>query len=399
MLPKIFCTVCHSDRLETALDLGYQPPANRFINADESTDNEERFKLALGFCQDCGTVQLTKRMPNEAIRPRYEWLLYNEPEGHLDDVVLNLHQLPGMNEDSRIVGTTYKDITTLQRFKNLGINNTACINESDFKGLPHPFGLETIQDSLQDESVIGQIHDKYGKADLLVVRHIIEHSTSAKSLLQNLSKLLKPGGYIVLEMPDSEHIFKAGNHGFIWEEHISYFTSKSIYQIAMEVGAELVWKKRYPYPYEDSLITVLKFGHENYEPENTVDQTDTKKIIREFATSLDENRIFWRKTLMEYKSKDIPVAVFGAGHLAVKFINFLELGDLIDCVIDDHPEKKQCIMPGSHLEIVSSAELSERNIKICISTLSPESEVKVKKKLPEFFSSGGVFIPASIPQK
>mgnify|MGYP001313105075 CR=1 FL=1 len=76
----------------------------------------------------------------------------------------------------------------------------------------------------------------------------------------------------------------------------------------------------------------------------------------------------------------------------------LGMHEEVDCVIDDHPKKNELVMPGSHLPIVPSSELHERSIKICISTLSPESEVKVKNKLPDYFSSGGIFIPASIAQ-
>ena len=80
------------------------------------------------------------------------------------------------------------------------------------------------------------------------------------------------------------------------------------------------------------------------------------------------------------------------------FDYFLHLEDLIDCVIDDHHKKNELEMPGSHLQIVPSSELHERGIEVCISTLSPESEEKVKSKLLDYFSSGGIFIAASIAQ-
>ena len=55
-------------------------------------------------------------------------------------------------------------------------------------------------------------------------------------------------------------------------------------------------------------------------------------------------------------------------------------------------------MPGSNIEILPSDHLKHREIKVCISTLSPESEEKVRTKLPDYFASGGVFLPASIAQ-
>ena len=51
-------------------------------------------------------------------------------------------------------------------------------------------------------------------------------------------------------------------------------------------------------------------------------------------------------------------------------------------------------MPGSGLPIVPSAQLQELGIRYCVSTLSPESEVKVRGKLAHFFDNGGTFSPA-----
>ena len=102
----------------------------------------------------------------------------------------------------------------------------------------------------------------------------------------------------------------------------------------------------------------------------------------------------WRDLLQKYRNQGHLLAVFGAGHLAVKWINFLCLSDLIDCVIDDNPNKTGMYMPGSKLPILPSGTLYDREIKVCISTLSPESEVKVRTKLSRYFEEGGIFIPA-----
>ena len=84
-MSAVACTLCSKMNLTTMLDFGLQPPTNRFISAAIDEQQPETYPLALGYCQDCGTAQLTARMPFEAVRPRYSWLVYNEPESHLDD--------------------------------------------------------------------------------------------------------------------------------------------------------------------------------------------------------------------------------------------------------------------------------------------------------------------------
>ena len=83
-------------------------------------------------------------------------------------------------------------------------------------------------------------------------------------------------------------------------------------------------------------------------------------------------------------------AVFGAGHLAAKFINFYALEGLIECVIDDHENKREMLMPGSRLPIRGAAAL--KDIDICLLSLNPESERKVVAKHHDFRDSGGQFM-------
>jgi hypothetical protein len=376
-----------------------QPPSNRFVDlakGDEVTD--ESYLMSLGYCQQCAIIQLVDRMPIDAMRPRYDWLTYNEPEGHLDDVAAKLISLPGINADSRVLGTTYKDQSTIDRLKRLGLTKDACIQEDDFGELSHPFGLETIQNCLSEVKTIDELKQKYGLVDLLIVRHIIEHANSAKNLLENMAKLLTPSGYIMLEMPDSAHIFDGDNHAFIWEEHISYFNEESIYKMASYAGAEVVWVSRYSYPYEDSLNFVLKFnGHTPIHIPIVEEEIQTiSDQLESFSNKLVNKQHYWRETLKSYQQQGKKVAIFGAGHLTVKFINFLQLEDLIECVIDDHPKKVGLVIPGSRLPIIPSSELERRGIKTCISTLNPESEAKVRKKLNGYFSKGGEFLSAFV---
>tara|TARA_B100000315_G_scaffold241903_1_gene263255 strand:+ start:87 stop:557 length:471 start_codon:yes stop_codon:yes gene_type:complete len=153
---------------------------------------------------------------------------------------------------------------------------------------------------------------------------------------------------------------------------------------------------RYSYPFEDSLIVLLRFSGAERVPFEVSPEVPeySATILADFAKRLHGSCIKWHKELEVFRAKGERVAVFGAGHLAAKLINFYELADLIDCVIDDHPKKVGMLMPGSHLPIVSSAEMVSRGIQVCISTLSPESEIKVRNKLTSFFSGGGRFIPA-----
>lgn len=375
---KSTCTVCNQNAVKTVTDFGLQPPANRFIFQKTAENEQEIYPLALGHCINCHTIQLGRRMPMQAMKPRYSWLQYNEPEQHLDDVALHLSKLPGVGPSSRMLGLTYKDQSTLDRLAKLGLPAGTCYTAEEFNIFNSP---------------CLNVRESQEKVDLLIARHVVEHAENATALILMLKELIAPNGYLVLELPDSEKILRAKNYAFIWEEHISYFTEHSLVLLAKSVGAKLAWTARYPYDFEDSLMLALQWPLEtNHYVEKS--KLDVENLLQEFNQEFAESKMQWRKILQNYREQGHKVAVFGAGHLAVKWINFLELSDLLECVIDDHPNKVGMCMPGSRLPILPSNTLYDRNIKVCISTLSPESEKKVRGKHARYFEEGGIFISA-----
>ncbi len=385
------CTVCGGSNLRRSLEFGQQPASNRFL-LPNSPEADERHPLSLGYCTDCSTVQLVDRMPIEAIRPRFDFLQNTEPEGHLDDLVDKLAALPGMSSAARILGVTYKDRSTLERFARRGMDNVTHITPAELLPGDVIIGLETLQRALSDSGVIDRILRTHGAADLLIVRHLVEHAESASRLVETLRGLLKPGGRMMFEFPDNERIFRNANHAFIWEEHFSYFTRDSFYTLADRTGARVLQFERYPYPYEDALVAVLQFDAPHSEEKRPA--VEGIAALQAFAGCFSVERARWHAELSSRRDRGEKLAIFGAGHLAVKLINFMDLAQFIDCVIDDNPRKAGLQMPGSRLEIVPSGALAERGIRYCISTLSPESETSVRRKLAGYVAAGGSMVSA-----
>jgi hypothetical protein len=148
----------------------------------------------------------------------------------------------------------------------------------------------------------------------------------------------------------------------------------------------------YPYPLEDSLIAIVR---------NTV--PSTKQAPRDgldgalaagnmFAQRYAESGDQMRRRFGEWREAGKRIAVFGAGHLAAKFVNFFRLGPMIECVIDDNERKQALLMPGSRLPIRGSSTLATRPIDVCLLSLNPESEQKVLAKNRSFLDQGGEFL-------
>ena len=68
------------------------------------------------------------------------------------------------------------------------------------------------------------------KFDLILLRHVLEHLPSPLDAVENVTKWLKPGGRLYIELPDLSRFQEAGPFpGFFFEyEHINHFSLSSL---------------------------------------------------------------------------------------------------------------------------------------------------------------------------
>lgn len=381
------CLGCGAPENAVLLDFGLQPPSNRFMPIGSAVTDTH--PLRFGQCRVCGLLQLINPMPTSLVKSRHPWLNYNEPEGHLDALVQRLSGLPGLTPASRIIGLTCKDDSTLARFNRLGFANTFRYDLKQDLGLDDPCaGLESIQ-AVIDDPLVDRLAAIHGKSDLLLVRHVLEHAHAPQRFLSALGRLLASGGHLILEVPDCRKFIAACDYSFLWEEHITYFSPQTLGDFLQRNGYAVTETLLYPYLLEDSLVAIVQPATVNGSPPEP--HTVAANIARgaHFAHGFKSSRARYRAFFEALRADGKRIAVFGAGHLAVKFLNLLELNDCVDSVIDDNPHKQGLAMPGSGLPILGSKALSQ--IDLCMLSLSPESEQKVLAEHQGYLRGGGRF--------
>jgi hypothetical protein len=382
------CIGCGADQVECLLDLGLQPPSNRYLTSPDG--DSERHPLRFGVCDQCGLAQLVDPMPPSIAKSRFSWITYNEPEGHLDDLVDLIEARGLLGDDAFVAGVTYKDDTTIARCQRKGVKHTHRLAQVEDFGIADPLAsLETIQERL-DVALADELAQKYGQADVLFVRHILEHAHEPKRLAEACRRLAKPGGLMVFEMPDCRKVFDGNDHCFLWEEHIAYFTPETLKNFLQRLGFRQIDILVYAYPMEDSLVAVVV--NDDLEPGAGL-PTNAEEIRRprNFAASFPTRKAAIQSMLDDRGQQGHHMALFGAGHLAAKFVNFYQLKDRFVGVVDDNPHKQQHYLPGSALPVIGSSCLETGEVDLCLLTLSPESEVKVRKAKADYLARGGIF--------
>jgi hypothetical protein len=377
---------------EILAELGLQPVSNRFLPAD-SVMAVPSFPLQLRINTNTGLIHLGKLFPFEELKPRYDWLTCFEPEDHLDTLVQKLTKLPGVTQASVFGAYSFKDDSTLRRLERLGYAKNWRIDPVQDLGVLDPCAnVETYQCALTPEKA-KEIRERRGAADVLIVRHVIEHAYDLPAFIDAIRCMVSPGGYIVWELPDCERALVAGDCTTIWEEHIFYFTSFTFRQLLLEYGFSIAHFESIPYPLENSLVAIVQEKSTSQDPVNANPEAVAKEVLRaqNFAEALERRRVDVRQKLEALRRERGVIAMFGAGHLSVAFISLMHVADLISFVIDDNPNKKGLKMPVGELSIVGSEALYSDDIRICLLGLNPQNQPKVIAKHLRFIEQGGVF--------
>lgn len=388
------CRACCSLNVSALLDMGSQPISNRFLHS--RNEQEVLFPLKLALCRDCGLIQLVDLIPVEELRPRFDWVTYNEPEDHLDSMVDRLAALPGISSDSAFLGISFKDDTTLHRFKVKGFSRMKRIDPVVHFGIMDKgVGIETIQMCISPEKM-RQVAQKIGKADMVIVRHVLEHAYAPQRFLLSLKELMADGGYLVIEVPDCSRAVSQLDYTTIWEEHVVYFSPSTFRSCMEKAGFSIEGFDVYPCAFEDSLLCIARAckGDDVIKEDVHI----ALDVAQKFAYKFPLYRKKVRSVLAKYRQEKGKIAMFGAGHLACVYINFFGLKDFIEFVIDDNPNKKGLLMPGSQLPIVATEALMSQDVRLCLLALNPMSEAKVLARNRGFLLNDGEFLsifPAS----
>lgn len=383
------CIVCGSDALSEQMTVGSHPVATFFLERQNAP--ERNFRLALGQCRDCGTVQSMPPVPHDALVPPYDWLFAREPEEHLDEVVDNIVALPGITTKSVIGALTYKDDTTVERFRKKGFESTWRITLDGDLGVSNPAAnIETVQ-ILTTPDRMAEIAKVRGQADVLIVRHIYEHAEDPIAFMQGLAELLKPGGILMIEVPDCTTSLRLNDYCMVWEEHSLYLTPETLAPLPSVAGFETLRLDVYPLPFENSLVLLTRKTGEPGQLQISAKAKAQIGILEKYAAAYEPAKSSLRSWMERVRADQGPIALYGAGHLAAAFANFMDVADLIEFVADDTPQKQGKFLPGARLPILPSSELVNRKIAVCLLALSISNEGRVIGNNAAFTEAGGQF--------
>ncbi len=143
-----------------------------------------------------------------------------------------------------------------------------------------------------------------GHFDLLVMSHVLEHTSSPRAFLQQALQFLRPGGVLFVEVPCRDHEFKE-----IHESHLLFFDKPSMLRLIECLGLtdiqlsyhgkelhRLKWERRLwrrLYRKSLSILGVLLLPARDDTELNTIDDVAIQKVIDSYEAHLTKEKPSW----------------------------------------------------------------------------------------------------------
>lgn len=396
------CRGCSSKNLEEVLALRSIPIGD---NLSSGVNDLPVYPLGLVLCCSCGLTQLTFTVKHEIVFEHY----FSRADSKLDSYQRNQSSVPtALNNLELKAGSTVVEIGCGwgQRLKTLFHNGTQVIGvepSDDIARLSRNCGNKTITGYFTDD-VVEEILRKYGRADLVLVDNSssfphpvhISNVDDPLNYAENLARLIKPQGNLYLRAPYVGSIITQGLIDYIYHEHQSYFSFRSLTELLSKVGlcirtAQICKNDMLNAEYLITSIdnpTVSQKLTNRYQANESHIKLEKPETFVELSNRLSVSRIELRKELATIKY--LPIVGYGASIATVSAMYQYEIVKYLEFLVDDNAYKIGLYSPNANLQVRSPQEIYEANAGGLVVLTSRFADM-IKKKHSHF--AGKIVVP------
>lgn len=164
------------------------------------------------------------------------------------------------------------------------------------------------------------------KFDIVILNHALEHILDIPKTIENIKQVLKPNGYIFIEVPDLEEYVNQEEvpYCYLTYEHVVHMSFRDLRNIAALYGMKIICMEKYykaisHYP---SIYAIMQIGEQILSP-NIVFSDENKKCMLRYIEKCKEQL---KKKLAFISGRGDKLILWGIGASTA-----LLLEDFIDC--------------------------------------------------------------------
>jgi hypothetical protein len=363
------CRHCHTQLEHVFLDLGFAPPSNAYLKAEDLTKAEVYFPLKLYVCTHCWLVQTEDyARANELFTGDYAYFS-SVSQSWLDHSARYAEKITArldLNHESFVIEIASNDGYLLRNFiagsiPCLGIEPTTGTAEAAEK-----IGIPVLREFF-GEALACQLKNEGRQADLIIGNNVYAHVPDINDFTAGLKVALKPSGTITLEFPHLMRLIGQVQFDTVYHEHYSYFTLYTVNRIFEASGLKVFDVEELP-THGGSLRVYGCHTNDRRSPQKAVHDLLTeeeRRGLRELCTFQGfQQRVELIKDdlltfLIQQKRSNKKVVAYGAAAKGNTLLNYAGVkSDLLPYVCDASPSKQGRFLPGSHIPILPPSTLS-----------------------------------------
>jgi hypothetical protein len=398
------CRHCDTPLRHTFIDLGFAPPSNSYLTADDLTHPETYYPLKIRVCDQCWLVQTEDHaQPDELFSPDYAYFSSTSSSwmAHAARYAEQMTQQLGLNEESLVIEVASNDGYLLKNFAMSGIPCLGIEPTASTAAAAEKLGIPVLREFF-GESLGKRLVSDGKQADLIAGNNVYAHVPDINDFTLGLKAALKPGGTITLEFPHLMRLIEHTQFDTIYHEHFSYLSLYTVCRVFLAAGLR-VWHVEELTTHGGSLRI---FGcHSDDSPQKSQAVTEllaeetrrglqTITTYTRFQSRADQVKDDLLDFLIQQKRSGKKVVAYGAAAKGNTLLNYAGIKpDLLSFVCDAAPAKQGKFMPGSHIPILSPSALEEHHLDYVV-ILPWNIAEEVRKQLSWLVARGVRFVTA-----
>jgi len=306
----------------------------------------------------------------------------------------------GLDSSSLVVELASNDGYLLKNFLQSGVPVLGIDPSDTVAAAAEKIGVPTLV-KFFGEKLARELSQHGRQADLIIGNNVLAHVPQLNDFVAGIALLLKPSGSVTIEFPHLLELMEHVEFDTIYHEHYSYFSLYAIEQVFNRHRLRIYDIERLSTHGGSLRIFAAHASRSDLADSEVLREVRAQELAAglaqletytRFAKRVDACRDSLLEFFAQAKQAGSKVVAYGAAAKGNTLLNFCSVTSAqIAFVADRNPHKQGKLLPGTHIPVVSPAELLRAEPDYVL-ILPWNLRDEIRRQLDEIKAWGGRFV-------